>query len=1312
MPPAPSIILGKSLPEAIRAETIPELLRPSFERFKDKTAFQFRDRTLTYAALDAWSNAIAADLQSRGVQAGDTVGVWYPRSLELPVAILGILKAGAAYVPLDREMPQERVQKVFSDIGVKVYFSDADAEVAAPPIPMPPQPAGAVPPPPSNATPDNWAYVLFTSGSTGNPKGIPIAHRNICHLIRAEQDVIQIRPEDRVYQGFSVTFDMWCEEVWISLFAGATVWIADAVTVKALDELSDVLTRNAITVLHAVPSVLAIIDEVPALRLVNSGGEACTVPVLQKWGTPYRQFINSYGPTETTVTSNMDFCKAGDEISIGPPLPNYNLAVVDEQMCIVPRGEKGELIITGPGVSGGYFRLPELTAQKFLPNPFPEIPGERLYKTGDAVVFREDGFIEFHGRFDDQIKLRGYRIELGEIESRLHAIEGVSSAAVTLKPDAGGQDQLVGYVVWKGEKPFDEADLRRQLSAFLAPYMVPVIIVALAEMPRMPSGKINRKALPVPASFQEAAAAQQTAVFDKNAPVETNLLRVLALVFPGKEIDLQKDFFTDLGGHSLLAASTVSHLRRDAGVSQASLKDVYEHRPLQALADFLTEKEAAKKATAPEKKLFRRASAFQYYACNLLQTLSLFLIYGLLAIEVVFPYLSYYYFLTEGHSYLSALFSATVSYLLIPPTLAIVALVLKWLIIGRIKEGDYPLWGWYYFRWWLWKALKRLLPSQYITDTPLYPRYLRLLGVKVHPSAQLSLLAIGAEDLVTIGRNVSTSSGCAIDNATVENGILKIRKVVIGDNAYLSSSAIVCGDTVIAENGELRELSCLPEGGRIGRNEVWNGSPARKERTVADADLPPFEPASVAKRNGWALRFLVSLSIFPLVVVIPLFPTLYTLYVLDYNAGDYDFSYLWQTPFLALSYLLVFIGTMGVLSRLLQSGMKAGRYSIFSGTYYRKWVKDQLMNLSLVVLHPLYASIYIPLYYRMLGAKVGKNAEISTASDVTHHLLEIGEGSFVADAVILGEHDVRNEALILEKTVIGSNSFVGNSGLIPQGYRLRDNTLIGVLSKPPEAAQLEANPDADWFGSPPIALPARQKGQYFDRKLTYNPPLKLRLARGLVEGLRILLPQTCILIAAVLFIAYAHNLLEVSIGTLLLQLPFYYLFFMGIPLFLVSVVLKWLLVGRYRKAEHPMYSLKVWLSEAVTSFHEALSVPFLLDPLRGTMWLPMLMRLLGVKIGRRVWLNTTDITEFDMVSIGDETMLNEDCGPQTHLFEDRIMKIGSVSMGKRATIGTRSIILYDTEIGDDVAIDSLSLVMKGEQLPNDTAWAGSPVTPK
>ena len=559
-----SFILGKIAPEFIKEETLISLLKPSFEKFSDKKVLIFKETSITYKELDEWSSQIALYLQGKGVKPGDSVGLWYTRCLELPVAILGILKTGAAYIPLDREMPKERIQKVFTDINVTTYFSDTDADIHCEPLKIPTFKKDIKTSFSENFSNENWAYVIFTSGSTGSPKGILISHKNICHLIRSENDVLQINSSDKVYQGFSVSFDMWCEEVWISLFAGATLWIADEFTVKAIDELSNVLIEQEITVLHAVPSILAIIDEVPALRIVNAGGEACTPQVQKKWAKSYRKFYNSYGPTETTVTSNMASLHENDLITIGNPIPNYDIAVVNEKMDIVPRGERGEMIISGPGVSKGYFNLPKLTAEKFLPNPFSEIHGDSIYKTGDAVVFQEDGFIDFQGRIDDQIKLRGYRIELGEIESRINQLEGIAAASVAIRKDSNQQEQLVGYVKLQTGYTFDEVEIRKKLASFLAPYMVPVIIVELKVMPSMPSGKTDRKKLPFPASFTQTSTTAKELVFNENDSVSTKVIKTLQFVFPGKEIDLQKDFFTDLGGHSLLAATLVSHLRQKA----------------------------------------------------------------------------------------------------------------------------------------------------------------------------------------------------------------------------------------------------------------------------------------------------------------------------------------------------------------------------------------------------------------------------------------------------------------------------------------------------------------------------------------------------------------------------------------------------------------------------------------------------------------------------------------------------------------------------------------------------------------------------
>jgi non-ribosomal peptide synthetase-like protein len=1309
-----SIVLGDVRPDLIKEETLPELFRKSAQEYAGKAALIFHDQLLTYAQLDEWSDAVAVYLNKKGIGRGAAVGVWWQRGLELHVIILGIAKSGAAYVPVDREIPAERVEVILQEVGAAACFSMQPLNVACEMLVAPAQPAaGSIKPEIEDKKdaplPADCAYVLYTSGSTGKPKGIPISHAQICHLVRSEQSVIRITASDKVYQGFSVSFDMWCEETWISYFAGATLWVADNTTSKAIDELSDTLRKENITILHAVPSLLAVMENsLPSLRLVNAGGEACTPQVLAKWAKEGMQFFNSYGPTETTVTATMAALGPKDHIVIGHPLPNYNLAVVDEALNLVPVGEAGELVITGPGVSNGYVKLPQLTKEKFVAKPasLNALPGDMVYRTGDIAIINKDGSVDMQGRIDDQIKLRGYRIELGEIESKLNQIAGVRSAAVAVKKDGSGQEHLVGYVVTEGLACIDEGVFRMELSKTLPSYMVPSTVMVMPEMPRMPSGKINRKALPVPPILAETGPAE---TLDLNAPAADRIMAVLNRIFPGRTIDPSMDFFTDLGGHSLLAAGFVSQLRRDAGLPNASLKDVYINRPVSNLIEVWSARQEEK--TGP-KRVFNKIPALRHLTCWAAQTVALLIIYGLFAFQIFIPYLGYYYVDQETSNVTYSILTSLLLFSLIPPIFTAICISTKWIVIGKMKAGDYPLWGTYYFRWWFVKTMQRLLPAQFLNGTPLYPVYLRWLGMKIDPTAQMSDFAFGAEDLITIGSDVSISSQTNLNNAIVEDGMLKLRHITLGDHAYIGSSAIIAGDAHMEAWSELQDLSFLQPGKIIKEGEVWQGSPAQFKEKKNIEDLPQPLAISNYTRRKYKIIFTLCIMAFPFIILLPLLPTIITINKLDNAADDYDFTYMIAAPVLALIYILLFAGETILLTRLLQRKVAPGKYSIYSIFYVRKWFADQLMSLSLIVLHPIYATVYVASFFRALGAKIGKDTEISTASSVTHPLLEIGDGAFVADAVTLGEADIRGQQLILSKTIIESNSFVGNSALIPQGYHLNGNMLIGVLSTPPDDAQMAKSDARDWFGSPAIPLPRRQESNPFPPELTIHPKPARKLARGLVEFIRIILPESAIICCSILFIAYGHDLVtQEPLWKIILYFPFYYLFYMGVPAFLLTVLLKWVFIGKYKPKQRPMWSWNVWRSEAITSTYEALSIPFFLEYLQGTPWLPVIMRILGVKTGKRVYMNTTDITEFDMVTICDDAALNADCGPQTHLFEDRVMKVGAVKIGARTSIGSGTIILYDSELGDDTNIEALSLVMKGERLSPGTDWTGSPVKP-
>ena len=1306
-----SIVTGADKPEFLLEETLIDIFTATAKSFPNKIAAIFKEQSFTYQQLDEWSNAIAANLQHNGLQNGASCLVWWPRSIELHVSIIAIVKCGAAYIPMDFDMPEERVLAVLNDTKathcITLNNLQADCCIIHQLNFLQDNAASYLLP---HLLPDATAYILFTSGSTGKPKGIPISHRNICQLVRSENDLLRIVSSDKVYQGFSVSFDMWCEETWVSYLVGATIWIADAITAKSIDELSDILLKEKITVLHAVPSLLAVMDdiELPLLRLVNAGGEACTQQVLNKWAVPGRQFFNSYGPTETTVSATFAPLSKGESITIGKPLANYALAVVDEAMHPVAIGKAGELIVTGAGVSKGYWNLPALTTEKFIPKNewLNSMPGDTIYRTGDAAFMDEQLDIHFVGRIDDQVKLRGYRIELGEIESLLSRMDGVLQAAVALKKDYADQDQLTAYVQMHKSILFNEAVLKEQLAEKLPNYMVPFVIVAMDEMPRLPSGKIDRKKLPVPDSYLEVKETVENIILITDT-VAVKLQKGLSTIFSKPAIDLSQDFFDDLGGHSLLAATFISKMRNEAGLTAVSLKDIYLHRPLQALVNKWEEKVSIKNETTP----FIPIPKWRYYTCWLAQTVAVFIIYGLFATEIFIPYLGYYYTQINSESHLYGLIAALLIFCTIPPLFTGLGIAAKWLIIGKYKEGEYPMWGSYYYRWWLVNTIQKLMPTQFINGTPLYPKFFKWLGVKIAPDAQLSAITIGAEDLVEIGEDVSISSYVNINNAVVENGLFKLTKVKIGNHAYIGSSAVIGGNTVIEEWGELQDLSYLPQGQIIGYAEIWKGSPAKKIHTRMPAEFTQpikVNKATIAKYN---LIYIISLALFPMFVLIPLIPTIVALSELDNAANEYDFTYVWLTPFLTIIYLLLFAAENIILSWLLQRDLKPGTYPVYSWFYFKKWLVDQMNTLSLIVLHPLYATMFISGYFRALGAKIGKRTEISTASSVTHPLLQIGDGSFIADAVTLGEADVRGQQLILEKTTIANSSFVGNSALIPQGYQLGSNMLIGVLSTPPSIEQIATQPAQNWFGSPAIAMPKRQDSIDFDASLTFNPTKKLIAARSSVELIRIILPQTIVLICSVFFIGYGSDMLdEKSLLEIFVLSPVYYLLIMGLPAFFVTVLLKWLIVGRYKAFTAPMWSWKVWSSEFITSTYEALAIPFFLEYLIGTPWLPFMLRFLGVKTGKRIYMNTADITEYDMVTIGDDVAMNEDCGPQTHLFEDRVMKTGKIKIGSRSSIGSRSIILYDSEIGTDVKLAPLSLVMKGETIPANTTWGGSPVT--
>ncbi len=1321
-----SIVRGPCVPQFLQPEILPDIFEATAATYPEHTCLIDGFLRLTYRQVNQAADLMAHHLIASGVAPGDIIGLWLPRGSQLLIAQLAITKAGAAWLPFDADTPIDRVVVCLQDAQARGIVCDHAADslaISAQPFTVwqPGQLTLAAEGPlrrRQGVLPSDPAYVIYTSGSTGKPKGIVIRHENICPFLRSENEILGVAHFDLVYQGFSVAFDMSFEEIWISWLAGASLWIAPKLLVADPLALPTALQKAGVTVLHAVPTLLALFTEVPAsLRIINMGGEMCPDALVAKLDNRRIRLFNTYGPTEATVSATLEQLAIDKPVTIGTPLPNYGLAVINEERQLVPVGEVGELCIFGPGVAHGYLGRPDLTAEKFLPNPFAEQDTElRLYRTGDLARIQPGGVIECLGRVDDQVKIRGFRVELGEIEAALSEQAGVATAAVLVRK-INEMDQLVAWIVTEAGSPHPlpaPATLRDILKTRLPAYMIPAYFEFTESVPRLISGKIDRKALAQMPINKQADSSGQASDEPENEAQET-LFGVLKALFPGQGIRLDADLFSDMGGHSLLAARLVSQIRNVPRYAGLTVQNVYQRRSIRAIAECMQQLDRLQQAEGETQPLFEPSANNTWsrrLACGLAQFVSVPFLITLSIMQWLAPFFTYHNL--TGEIYDSAWHAIGMSFVVF---IAVYLLSFLLAILGRqlltagMKPGRYPLWGVTFFRWWLSDRLSNVAPLYLIAGTRIYASYLRCMGARIGREAMLSSMSVRMPSLLTIEEGASIGADVHIENARVENGELVLGTVTIGRNAYVGSYCILEGNTAIEEDGRLNGLSSLYDGQRIGAAEVWEGSPSRKMAGDYRSELPP-RPMPGRRRIAfeWLFYSLGSLFI-ALLFFTPLFPTFIFIDMVDPNF-DYDNFLLSGLKYFCIAVpasfvLILFTALLSALVRWLAlPKMQPGRYSVYSSLYYRKWLINQIQAASLHTLHGVYATVFAASWYRLLGARIGKNAEISTIMGAAPNMLTLGDDSFIADAVMLGDDEVDGGWMTIRNTFIGHRSFVGNGAYVPDGTVVAPNVLIGVQTRAPESEQMK--PGDTWFGSPPILLPAREMITRFDEQTTFRPTPRRRMGRALVESLRIVLPMAFTICAGYLIV---YDIIRYeSMASTVQSLPslIYDGLLYGVSSFVLVVLLKWLLLQRYRPTAAPMWSLYVWVSEAVTNVYESMAVSNFLNYLRGTVFLPFLMRLLGVQIGRGVYLDTTDITEFDCVHIGDDAVLNGLSGPQTHLFEDRVMKIGNVFIDQGVNLRARSTVLYDTRVGRGALIGPLTTVMKGETIPANSSWIGSP----
>ncbi len=1348
------VLRGPERPDLLRHEVLADVFEATAYAHPEHVALIAGDRQLSYAELDADASRAAHRLIEAGIRPGDMVGLWLPRGIPLLTLQLAIAKTGAAWLPFDSETPPDRIATCLEDAQAKALLI-AEQTVQAPLAQagitaafltdaalLAPLPAGTELLRRKGAEPEHPAYVIYTSGSTGKPKGIAITQGSICHFLRSENARLGVRMGDKVYQGFSVAFDMSFEEIWISYLVGATLWIAPREIAGDPEALPTALIAHKVTVLHAVPTLLALFaHDVPNLRIINLGGEMCPEALVDRWaaasdGSP-RQMFNTYGPTEATVSASLAELKAGEPVTIGTPLPNYSMVVVQvidadsfpagtaPALVGLPQGEVGELCITGPGVAAGYLGRPELTAEKFLTNPWPQGPHDtRLYRTGDLARIDEHGQMQCLGRADDQVKIRGFRVELGEIEAVLAQQAGVGTTAVLLRKD-DGIDQLVAFYVPAGDAP-SHTQLRSALAERLPAYMVPARFEVMAEMPRLTSGKIDRKALKAMALSTQV---DSTDLDTAQTPAEEVLFAALAKIFPGQPIRRSLDFFSDLGGHSLFAARLTSLLRADPRFAQATVSTVYQQRKIGLIAETLQAAMPAEGAAAQAARPFRVHSALRRWRCGAAQAVAIPFLVLIKMAQWLAPFFTYHFFTGDDNDSVPFAIAISVLAFAIATVLEfVVAWAGKWLVAGSIKPGRYPLWGLTYFRWWFADRLLEAVPVGMIAGSSLFPLWLRALGAKIGKDVVLGSMTVRVPDLLRIGSGVSVGNAVNFENARVEGGELLVGAIEVGDNACIGSYVVLEGDTRLGAWAHLEGQSALSAGAAQPEGTVWAGSPARFQAVFGKSDMPERVQPSAAWRAWEMLVFALGGMVIATLFFMPVFPTFLLIDWLDVDSisvrpllddgtvnalGAFILRFF---KFFVLSLpasLVLVVCTMlvaAVIRYLFLPRLQPGTWSVHSKRYLGKWLTNQIQEGSLATLHGIYATVYSATWYRMLGAKVGKRTELSTALGVVPDMLTLGDECFVADAVMLGDERIDGGYMTVQETTVSRRSFIGNGAYVPDGSTIPEGVLIGVMSAVPRNADM--HPNETWIGSPAMNLPAREVVQGYPDHLTFAPSHWRMLGRGLVEAFRIAAPHALVIAAGYAIVLDAMPLASAGRwGAVVLDLAVAGMVF-GLGAFLAVALFKWLLVGRYRKKAVPMWTPFVWLSEATTSMYEGIAVPNFLRYLRGTPWLNVAMNAMGSKIASSAYLDTTDITEHDCVTVGAHSELNALCCPQTHLFEDRVMKIDEVVIGERVTMGARCTVLYSAEVGNGVQLGPMTLVMKGESLPAGTRWHGAPAAPQ
>jgi non-ribosomal peptide synthetase-like protein len=1310
-------------------ERLQQLFEDRCDRIRDKDrsdhlAVDGGGGVLTYNQLDARANQLARHLLARGARPGDRIALLFDQAVHSYVGMLAVLKIHAAYVPLDVGFPPDRLSYILQDSGARIVLSllhlhDRLEDVPATLFCLDEVEALLATEDDRRLTHaergdpvDELAYIIYTSGSTGRPKGVAIEHASICNFVRVAVEIYGIEPRDRVYQGMTIAFDFAVEEIWVPLIAGATLVPKPGGFSLLGQELGEYLQANRVTALCCVPTLLATLDEdLPCLRFLLVSGEACPQDLIARWHRPGRRFLNVYGPTEATVTATWTPVHPDRPVTIGVPLPTYSVVILhpDKEKALLP-GEMGEIGIAGIGLARGYVNRDDLTDRAFVTD-FIGIEGNpsgRIYRTGDLGRVNDDGEIEYHGRIDTQVKVRGYRIELTEIESALLQMSGIAQAVVdTYEPEPGLVELVAYYTPRNDIGSVDPGNVYEHLLGRLPGYMVPAYLVELAVMPMLPSDKVDRKNLPVPGNRRNLAT--QRAYARPTSETEEVLADALARVLRVARLSVDDHFFNDLGANSLLMANFCARVRERADLPPVAMKDVYLHPTITSLATALENASPAAESPTPvAAAAVPPARTPQYVLCGALQLL-VFLGYTYLTGVIVVAGAKW---ISAGtgwtDTYLRSLVFCVATFI----GLSVAPILAKWLLIGRWRPQEIPVWSLAYVRFWTVKVLIRSNPLVLFVGSPLYMLYLRALGAKIGRNVAIfSQVVPVCTDLLTIGDGTVIRKDSSFTCYRAHAGVIQTGAVTLGKDVLVGEATVLDVDTSMGDAAQLGHSSSLHVSQRVPDGQSWHGSPAEP----ADVNYRAVDPTGCGPLRRVAFSVMQVLN--RLVLVGPIVVAVFSSLSFDFlSSGPLTHSaWGFYRDRLALSFILFFGGVLTALAlvvtvpRVLNRALVPGRiYPLYGLRYWVQRMISRMTNLRFFMELTGDSSLIVH-YLRLLGydmprvEQTGSNFGVALKHE-TPYLSSIGTGTMVSDGLSIINADFSNTSFRVSRASVGSSNFFGNNIAYPSGSRTGDNCLLATKVMVPVSGDVREG--VGLLGSPCFEIPRSvQRDGTFDA-LKSGDERRRRLAdknaHNAVTILLFLLTRWIYLFVALLLGSVALELYK-PLGSLAVVA-------FGV-LMLLFTVGYFVLIERASLAFRALRPLFCSIYEPAFWRHERfwkLSATSYLEMFNGTPFKNVIWRLLGVRAGRRVFDDGCAIPEKTLVTIGDDCTLNALSLIQCHSMEDGAFKVDGITIGAGCTVGVNALIHYAATMGDRAALAPDSFLMKGEEVPPQAHFGGNP----